>query len=396
VHDARAGFDTARSNRACDDGVEGPLTETQTDASRRTRLGARNGLQWAAHLDLLHILLLDRLDQLHSGSEPSLYSRASSTHEPPTRPTVGACPNWQRDAPPSCARLAACRAPCPASKAPPNQAGTPPPSGGTPHQWHRQPGQPSPSNRQGSTSTDLDAPSLRGHQRRAVGPCWARVRCPTRRPRRRPRQRADVGRGCSEPNPATRTSTESSLPVARALPAAGIRGAAKRTASLTSEPILGHSAAHTPRDSASGALAVAWIGCSQWHGSAAACSRLQRVPSAAGSLTGGTRLQHSACGWVGGGVGPGADVGGYEPSPVVSDELSPKTQMRPYRGEPCQSTHCAALHTHCAATDAAALQLPVERYSGLCIVAGCAAMQQIPLVRLGPLEGCSRATLGAL
>jgi len=103
VHDARAGFDTARSNRACDDGIEGPPTETQTDASRRTRLGARNGLQWAAHLDLLHISLLDRLDQLHSGSEPSLYSRASSTHEPPTRPTVGACPNWQRDAPPSCA-----------------------------------------------------------------------------------------------------------------------------------------------------------------------------------------------------------------------------------------------------------------------------------------------------
>ena len=286
------------------------------------------------------------------GSEPSPYSRASSTHdlplqvhEPPSRPNL-----HRRRLPKLAARrsavlrarLAACRAPCPASKAPPNQAGTPPPSGGTPHQWHRQPGQPSPSNRQGSTSTDLDAPSLRGHQRRAVGPCWARVRCPTRRPRRRPRQRADVGRGCSEPNPATRTSTESSLPVARALPAAGIRGAAKRTASLTSEPILGHSAAHTPRDSASGALAVAWIGCSQWHGSAAACSRLQRVPSAAGSLTGGTRLQprwhslatqcmwlqHSACGWWGGGVGPGADVGGYEPSPVVSDELSPKTQMR--------------------------------------------------------------------
>ena len=156
-----------------------------------------------------------------------------------------------------------------------------------------------PSHRQGPTSTDLDAPSLRGHQRRAVGPCWARVRSPTRRPRRRPRQRADVGRGCSEPNPATRTSTESSLPVARTLPAAGILGAAKRTASLTSEPILVHSAAHTPRDSASGALAVAWIGCSQWHGSAAACSRLQRVPSAAGSITGGTRLQQ--CVWLVGG-----------------------------------------------------------------------------------------------
>jgi hypothetical protein len=39
-----------------------------------------------------------------------------------------------------------------------------------------------------------------------------------------------------------------------------------------------------------------WIGCSQPHGGAAACSRLQRVASAAGSFTGGTRLQHSACG----------------------------------------------------------------------------------------------------
>ena len=38
------------------------------------------------------------------------------------------------------------------------------------------------------------------------------------------------------------------------------------------------------------------IGCSQWHESAAACSRLQRVPSAAGLLTGGTRLQRSARG----------------------------------------------------------------------------------------------------
>ncbi len=38
------------------------------------------------------------------------------------------------------------------------------------------------------------------------------------------------------------------------------------------------------------------IGCSQWHGSAAACSRLQHVLSAAGSFTGGTRLQHSGCG----------------------------------------------------------------------------------------------------
>ena len=29
--------------------------------------------------------------------------------------------------------------------------------------------------------------------------------------------------------------------------------------------------------------------------------------------------------WAGGGLGPGADVGGYKPCPVVSDERSPKT-----------------------------------------------------------------------
>jgi hypothetical protein len=64
--DVRAGFGTARPNRACDDGIKGPLTEPQTDGSRRTTLGAGNGLQWAAHLDLLKILLPDSLDQLHS------------------------------------------------------------------------------------------------------------------------------------------------------------------------------------------------------------------------------------------------------------------------------------------------------------------------------------------
>ncbi len=61
--DVRAGSGTARPNRACDDGIKGPLTEPQTDGSRRTILGASNGLQWAAHLDLLKILLHDRLDQ---------------------------------------------------------------------------------------------------------------------------------------------------------------------------------------------------------------------------------------------------------------------------------------------------------------------------------------------
>ena len=70
-----------------------------------------------------------------------------------------------------------------------------------------------------------------------------------------------VGRDCSEKKLATRTSPESSLPVA-----AGTLGAVNGTAhggdtaSLTSKPILVN-AAHTPSDSASGAFAsLAWIG----------------------------------------------------------------------------------------------------------------------------------------
>jgi hypothetical protein len=58
-----------------------------------------------------------------------------------------------------------------------------------------------------------NAPPPPGDRRRTAGPCRARARCPVRRPR--PRQSADLGRDCSEPNPATRTSSESRLPVAR-------------------------------------------------------------------------------------------------------------------------------------------------------------------------------------
>ena len=113
-----------------------------------------------------------------------------------------------------------------------------------------------------------------------MGPCWARVRCPTRRQR----QGADVGRDCSEPKLATRASTESSLPVARTLPADGILGAVKGTAALTSKPILVHCAAHTPRSDRVQPAARQ------------RSSRLQHAPSAAGLGTGGTRLQHSARG----------------------------------------------------------------------------------------------------
>ncbi len=60
----------------------------------------------------------------------------------------------------------------------------------------------------------------------------------------------------------------------------------------------------------------------------------------------------------------------------------PKTQMRAYRGEPYQSTHCAG-------TDAAACSCRWSDAAGRCIAAGCAAMQPLPLVRLGQLWGCS-------
>jgi hypothetical protein len=37
----RAGFGMARPNLACDEGFQGPLTEPQTDGSRRTTIGAK-------------------------------------------------------------------------------------------------------------------------------------------------------------------------------------------------------------------------------------------------------------------------------------------------------------------------------------------------------------------
>jgi hypothetical protein len=69
--------------------------------------------------------------------------------------------------------------------------------------------------------------------------------------------------------------------------------------------------------------------------------------------------------WVGGGVC--AEVGSCEPSPVVSNEHNPKTQVRAYRGETVPS--CAALRTNCAAhtlrcNGCRCVQLPVERCSG--------------------------------
>jgi hypothetical protein len=60
----RGGFGRARPNPACDDGFKGPLSKPQAVGSRRTTLEAKHGLQRAAHLDLLPLLLVRRLGQL--------------------------------------------------------------------------------------------------------------------------------------------------------------------------------------------------------------------------------------------------------------------------------------------------------------------------------------------
>jgi hypothetical protein len=170
------------------------------------------------------------------------------------------------------------------------------------------------------------------------GPCTL----PTPEAEARPRQRANLGRDCSAPNPAAPHQLSVDWQPEWHVLSGSLRqeysGQSNGTASLTSTPLLVHSAAHTPRDSASGAFAcLDWIGCSQWNGRAAACSRLQHVPYAAGSIV---RRWHSAaaqCTWLqpvrccanlglaqgdvpadavpvqmgaGHRLGPGADVGG--------------------------------------------------------------------------------------
>ena len=154
--------------------------------------------------------------RVHFWWEPSLYSRASSSLplkvEPPSRrrPKLAA------------RRSAVLRAPrrlpgaMPSGQSPPESR--PRPRGRAPGSPPQQQDRlrlalaapPKAASKVPPLETDLDyySPSPRGNRRMTVGPCWARVRGPTRRPR--PRRRADVGRDCSEPKLATRTSTESS------------------------------------------------------------------------------------------------------------------------------------------------------------------------------------------
>jgi hypothetical protein len=268
---------------------DGPDAVLETASSRRRTLTVSTSCSWTAWISSILSWEANRVcthQYSHSGRG---YRRASNE--------VGAGPNWQRDAPPL-ARAS------PFAGRHANMLIRPGPgkAAARRHQLHGQPGQPSPAaSKVPPLETDLDAPSPRGNQRRTVGPCWARVRCPTRRPRPRPRPRAEAEsrRGprllrSKEPNPVARTSTEPRLPVRQEH-----SRQSKGTASLTSKPILVHSAAHTQHDSAQRRPRFAcldWIGCSQSHGSAAACSRLQHAPSAVGSFPGGARLQHSACG----------------------------------------------------------------------------------------------------
>ena len=233
--------------------------------------------------------------------EPSLYSRASSSLplkvEPPSRrrPKLAA------------RRSAVLRAPrrlpgaMPSGQSPPESR--PRPRGRAPGSPPQQQDRlrlalaapPKAASKVPPLETDLDyySPSPRGNRRMTVGPCWARVRGPTRRPR--PRRRADVGRDCSEPKLATRTSTESSHLQQHVLCLRmEYSGQLKSTASLTSTPIPVN-AAHTPRDSAGGAFASrAWIGSDAASGTAAryravgcsmCCPQRDRSPVALGCNT---------------------------------------------------------------------------------------------------------------
>jgi hypothetical protein len=149
------------------------------------------------------------------------------------------------------------------------------------------------SNKQGAASTDLDP---RGNQRRAAGPCTARVRCPARRPRPRPRQRADVGRDCAEPNPAAphinRVFTASGTCSPCGWNTRGSQKARPRLRRRQSSSTV----PHTRQAIRPAAPSLCLLGLDRMQPVARQRSSAQPVPSSAGSFTGGTRLQHSGCG----------------------------------------------------------------------------------------------------
>jgi hypothetical protein len=105
--------------------------------------------------------------------------------------------------------------------------------------------------------------------------------------------------------------------------------------------LLRHTCVAAQRQMSRRAAVVAQMSARQWIRSRCRCGRgtdsfaVQRIDS--------VQLQM----WVGGRLSPGADVGRCEPSPVVSDERSPKMQMRAYRGEPYQAARTQHVHETC-------------------------------------------------
>ena len=127
-----------------------------------------------AEKDRLDIFLLDRLDQLHSLSVvESVLPSLVDSHKPPTqsrrrRPKLAARRSAVLRTPRRLPERHAQRPKPPRIRPGPGKAAA------RRHQLHGQPRQPSAAaSMVPPVETDLDAPSPRGHKRRAVGPCLA-------------------------------------------------------------------------------------------------------------------------------------------------------------------------------------------------------------------------------
>ncbi len=83
ARDVEAGLRTARPSPSCDEGPKGPLTKPRAAGSRRTTLGVNNGLQRAAHLDLLPLSIVDRLVDQLCHLQSLVRTVCLSTHVPP-------------------------------------------------------------------------------------------------------------------------------------------------------------------------------------------------------------------------------------------------------------------------------------------------------------------------
>ena len=215
------------------------------------------------------------------------------THEPPTRSSLqaGACPNRQRDAPPSCAPAwppagrHAQREPRPPNPGP--QSGRAPP-----HQCH------------GSAPAALQQQVRSG---------FDGLRCPIS-PRQPKEDSGPVLGPCTLPNPEAEAGSRrgprllraktSNPPIIRCFTASGTcshyggntRGSQRHGRAYVEANPRPQCRAHATRFGRRRLrFAFAWIGSGAASGTAA-CSRLRHLPSAAGLGTGGPRLRHSARG----------------------------------------------------------------------------------------------------